>query len=240
MNMDIKEYLKDIVKNLIERYEPVSVFVYGSFATNEQVDEISDIEIGIIKGEKKINFNEIKDLEKKFNKRNKIKIRIYYFDPNNFKTPFTESLFILKILKNNILLYGKPLFEIFEEPKISIIDIEREVGFNRGGILELYKRFRNNEFNLENKNDLCKYILYLAACLEMIHGIFVYSYKEIVEKYQWEFSDFVKQIYEIRSKNELITEELFYKCLQFSDYIEKEIKTYINEKLKDKKELIVL
>jgi len=239
MNIDLKNYLKELVENLVKEYDPVSIYVYGSFATNEAVDT-SDIDLGFIINDKKPNFNEIKELEEEFNKRNNIKVRIYYFDPNNFKAPFTHSIFIRRMMESNVLLYGKPLNEVFERPKIDLFDIERELGYERAGLIELYKRLRENKFDRENKDDLCEYILYMAACLEMLNGIFPKSFKEMAENYSGEFSDFVKQMYEIRSKNESITKELFYKCLQFSDYVEKEINNYINKKVSNREGLTVL
>ena len=55
-NEALKNYLKPLITNLIEKFSPKSIFVYGSYASNEHTKE-SDIEIGLIKSETPVHFN---------------------------------------------------------------------------------------------------------------------------------------------------------------------------------------
>ena len=96
--------INELVKKL-EAYEPEQVFLFGSWARGE-ADEVSDIDLIIIKPTDEDFFDRIRTVMRLLNHPGAVDVLVY--TPEEFKRMRKAgNAFIEMILEEGVLLYGK-------------------------------------------------------------------------------------------------------------------------------------
>lgn len=219
MNKDIiPDYIKEILKKIINLSKPVSIFLYGSMARGD-FESDSDYEIGIVyKAMNKLSRQEIKEL----NKYDNVKIYPFVYEELNkgeIDTPFPKYFYLRTISENSKNLFGKKIEKIVNLPKLNKQDLFESIGFCMGRAYSAVVSSRQNDL-ASVKDGFTKSGLYGLQLLIMAKtGQFVSSYNELKQKSKnfipEEFSELVNNIIDTRKGIVTIQLPLLYKNISF-------------------------
>lgn len=170
--MDIKE----IIDVLAEKYNPYSIFLYGSKATLSD-NKKSDYEIGIIfEDSKYISRKIISDLI------NDKQYSIYPFKLSevlnyDIDTPFQKNIYMSVLINGGAkTLYGEKVLEEMKAPHISTSDLLADINFNLGLALASVKVFKSNNIALAND-------MFYKSCLYVTRDLIYFSTQKLVITY---------------------------------------------------------
>lgn len=120
--------LAEPIRKITERYSLESIFLYGSRARADFLDE-SDYELGVIfQSENYISRSEIRTLV------DDSRFSIYPFRRNEIlngtlDTPFQKTLYLWDIKTTGKTLWGETIVEELVPPKIQLLDLLQDIRF---------------------------------------------------------------------------------------------------------------
>jgi len=131
----MKDKKLNIIISKLKKFNPESIFLYGSRARTDFLDK-SDFEIGIIFKEK--NYVGRCELKRVIDKEG---VNVYPFileelKKGNFDTPFSKKIYLRELIENAKTIMGKEIIENLEKPPIETIDLIRDIGFYIGRALD--------------------------------------------------------------------------------------------------------
>ncbi len=205
--------LEEIIKAITEKFDPVSIFLYGSRARTDSLSR-SDYEIGVLyKRAKKISRTELKEINK--NKD----VVLYPFEYEDFlvykiDTPFPENIYFRELIKAGKTLHGEKVIENLKPPKITTLDLLQRIRFDTGFALAAILSKRNGD-EITAATEFPKSCLFGVRCLMILETkSFPLTYDEIYEESKkldlGEYDDVVAHAFAVR-KGEKIDENFLYR-----------------------------
>ena len=155
--------IEEIIKAITEKFDPVSIFLYGSRARTDSLSR-SDYEIGVLyKRTKKISRTELKEIN-----TNK-DVVLYPFEYEDFlaykiDTPFPENIYFRELIKAGKTLHGEKVIENLEPPKITTLDLLQRIRFDTGFALAAILSKRNGD-EITAATEFPKSCLFGVRCL---------------------------------------------------------------------------
>lgn len=227
--------LESVIKLIVDKFKPYSIFLYGSKAT--KTDTIfSDYELGIIFEDE--NFVSRKELNE-FVNDNKYSIFPFKLSEINkgiIDTPFQREIYLNTLINGGAKpLYGVKVLENLTPPQITREHLLAEINFNLGIALSAVKAYKEGNYKLANE-------LFYKSCLFLTRDYIYYKFKKLCitynEIYEFacelkelsEFKDLVKISYNLRSEiDNKINEEYYYENIS---YINKFLLIELNQETK--------
>lgn len=194
--------LKETIKTIAEKFDPVSIFLYGSRARTDSLAQ-SDYEVGVLyKRDKKISRKELKEINKN------IDVVLYPFVYEDFlvykiDTPFPETIYFLELIKTGKTLYGEQVVEHLKPPKITTLDLLQRIRFDIGLALAAVLSKRNGD-EITAAAEFYKSCLFGMRCLVIFETRnFPLTYNEIYEQSirlsLGEYKDVVEHAFAVRN-----------------------------------------
>ena len=205
--------IEDIIKAITEKFDPVSIFLYGSRARTDSLSR-SDYEIGVLyKRTKKISRTELKEIN-----TNK-DVVLYPFEYEDFlaykiDTPFPENIYFRELIKAGKTLHGEKVIENLEPPKITTLDLLQRIRFDTGFALAAILSKRNGD-EITAATEFPKSCLFGVRCLLILDTkSFPLTYDDIYEQSKkldlGEYRDVIEHAFAVR-KGAKIDENLLYR-----------------------------
>ncbi|MBI4120508.1 MAG: hypothetical protein HY454_03510 [Parcubacteria group bacterium] len=209
--MDTK--LEETIKAITEKFDPVSIFLYGSRARTDSLSR-SDYEIGVLhKRDKKISRTELKEANQHKN------IVLYPFEYEDFlaykiDTPFPENIYFRELVEAGKTLYGEKVIENLKPPKITTLDLLQRIRFDTGFALAAVLSKRNGD-EITAATEFPKSCLFGVRCLTILETkSFPLTYDDIYEQSKrldlGEYRGVVDHAFAVR-KGEKIDENFLYR-----------------------------
>jgi len=226
----MEKKLEETIKVITDKFDPISIFLYGSRARTDSVNQ-SDYEVGILyKRAKRISRTDLKAVNK--NKD----IVLYPFEYEDFitykiDTPFPENIYLRELIKAGKTLYGEKVIENLQPPKITTLDLLQRVRFDTGFALAAILSKRNGD-ETTAIIEFPKSCLFGVRCLIILDiKYFPLTYDDIYEQSKkfdlGEYREVVDHAYAVR-KGEKIDENFLYRNISL---LNKLIKNRILESL---------
>lgn len=213
--------LEEVVRILVESFNPYSIFLYGSKATRTDIKE-SDYEVGVIfEDDKYVSRQSIADKIKDKN------FAIYPFKLSEIlhydvDTPFQKSIYLNVLIRGGSrTLYGVPVLQTLKAPAITQEDLLADINFNLGIALSAVRVYKTGDIGLAND-------LFYKSCFyatrDLIYSRFKklpLSYNEIYEiSQQMRELDVYKELLDTahslrNSCNEIVPSSLYYKNISY-------------------------
>ena len=182
--MNLKRKIEKIKEEIVKKTKPLSVFIYGSYVTQDFLPGVSDVEIGVIKKGSRPVFKTLKKIANKYS-TNSTNFRIYSYHLEDLKrhkidSPFTDTIFLRRLILSSKTIWGHSIIESIPLPFIDLIDIYREACFSTAMALSalFMVRIGNSEEASERVSKAC---LFATACLEYLNKEFPVTFKDILE-----------------------------------------------------------
>ena len=223
--------LEATIKAVTEKFDPISIFLYGSRARTDSLSR-SDYEVGVLyKRDKKISRSELKEI-------NPYKdVVLYPFEYEDFlaykiDTPFPENIYFRELIEAGKTLYGEKVIENLEPPKITTLDLLQRIRFDTGFALAAILSKRNGD-EITAATEFPKSCLFGVRCLIILDTkIFPLTYDDIYEQSKkldlGEYREVVDHAFAVR-KGEKIDENFLYRNVSL---LNKVIKNRILESLR--------
>jgi|SRR3989344_669272 len=235
--MDIE--LKELVEKIETKFNPVSIFLYGSRARTDFLER-SDYEVGVLyTKDKKISRVELKELNPNKN------INTYPFEHESFvnykiDTPFPEAIYFRELVKGGKTISGIRVIEELVPPLITVVDLLQSIRFNIAYALAAVLSQRSDDL-VTSSIEFTKSSLFGLRCLIILEkGLFPLTYDEIYDTGLsmdlGEYTDVVKHSMEVRKGAK--PQELFlYKNISF---LNKMVRDKIQTKFQNEGNIVVL
>lgn len=188
--------LEDVINLIVNKFEPYSIFLYGSKATNTD-NVFSDYEIGIIFEDNKYKSRlEIKDLIKD------IKYSIFPFKLSEvtqclMDTPFQKEIYLNVLTRGGAkTIYGVSVLENLIPPQITKENLLADITFNLGIALSAVRVYKTNN------NLLASELLY-KSCFYATRDYIYYKFKKLCITYE-EIYEFAISLDELKEFKELL------------------------------------
>ena len=205
--------IEEIIKAITEKFDPVSIFLYGSRARTDSLSR-SDYEIGVLyKRTKKISRTELKEIN-----TNK-DVVLYPFEYEDFlaykiDTPFPENIYFRELIKAGKTLHGEKVIENLEPPKITTLDLLQRIRFDTGFALAAILSKRNGD-EITAATEFPKSCLFGVRCLLILDTkSFPLTYDDIYEQSKkldlGEYRDVFEHAFAVR-KGAKIDENFLYR-----------------------------
>ena len=223
--------LEATIKAVTEKFDPISIFLYGSRARTDSLSR-SDYEVGVLyKRDKKISRSELKEI-------NPYKdVVLYPFEYEDFlaykiDTPFPENIYFRELIETGKTLYGEKVIENLEPPKITTLDLLQRIRFDTGFALAAILSKRNGD-EITAATEFPKSCLFGVRCLIILDTkSFPLTYDDIYEQSKkldlGEYREVVDHAFAVR-KGEKIDENFLYRNVSL---LNKVIKNRILESLR--------
>ena len=223
--------LEATIKAVTEKFDPISIFLYGSRARTDSLSR-SDYEVGVLyKRDKKISRSELKEI-------NPYKdVVLYPFEYEDFlaykiDTPFPENIYFRELIETGKTLYGEKVIENLEPPKITTLDLLQRIRFDTGFALAAILSKRNGD-EITAATEFPKSCLFGVRCLIILDTKnFPLTYDDIYEQSKkldlGEYREVVDHAFAVR-KGEKIDENFLYRNVSL---LNKVIKNRILELLR--------
>ena len=223
--------LEATIKAVTEKFDPISIFLYGSRARTDSLSR-SDYEVGVLyKRDKKISRSELKEI-------NPYKdVVLYPFEYEDFlaykiDTPFPENIYFRELIETGKTLYGEKVIENLEPPKITTLDLLQRIRFDTGFALAAILSKRNGD-EITAATEFPKSCLFGVRCLIILDTkSFPLTYDDIYEQSKkldlGEYREVVDHAFAVR-KGEKIDENFLYRNVSL---LNKVIKNRILELLR--------
>lgn len=175
----MEKNLENLVKRVAYKFDPVSIFLYGSRAKGDFLEK-SDYEIGVLYHDnKKILPEKLREESKKWKN-----IFLYPFEYEKFinfhiDTPFPENIYFRDLSETGKTLCGEKVVEKMNPPQITTLDLLQRVRFDTGLALAAVLSQRNGD-ETTAKEEFTKSCLFGVRCLIILkEKKFPLSYEEI-------------------------------------------------------------
>ena len=223
--------LEKVIDLLVNNFNPYSIFLYGSRATDSYNND-SDYEIGVIfKDEAYVSRNKINELI------NDKDYAIYPFKLSevvnyDIDTPFEKNIY-MSVLTSGAAktLYGEKVLENLESPKITSTNLLADINFNLGLALASVRVYKSGNIDLAND-------MFYKSCLYATRDLIYYlthklclSYNEIYEYSKNidiinEYKNLIETAYNLRNKKiDNIDSKMYFKNISYiNKYVLKKIK----------------
>jgi len=223
--------LEATIKAVTEKFDPISIFLYGSRARTDSLSR-SDYEVGVLyKRDKKISRSELKEI-------NPYKdVVLYPFEYEDFlaykiDTPFPENIYFRELIEAGKTLYGEKVIENLEPPKITTLDLLQRIRFDTGFALAAILSKRNGD-EITAATEFPKSCLFGMRCLIILDTKnFPLTHDDIYEQSKkldlGEYREVVDHAFAVR-KGEKIDENFLYRNVSL---LNKVIKNRILESLR--------
>jgi len=205
--------LEATIKAVTEKFDPISIFLYGSRARTDSLSR-SDYEVGVLyKRDKKISRSELKEI-------NPYKdVVLYPFEYEDFlaykiDTPFPENIYFRELIETGKTLYGEKVIENLEPPKITTLDLLQRIRFDTGFALAAILSKRNGD-EITAATEFPKSCLFGVRCLIILDTkSFPLTYDDIYEQSKkldlGEYREVADHAFAVR-KGEKIDENFLYR-----------------------------
>ncbi len=175
--------LKETIKIISKKFDPVSIFLYGSRARSDSLKQ-SDYEVGVIyKRNKKISRSELKKLSPHED------VVLYPFEYEDFvsykiDTPFPESIYFRELVVAGKTIHGEEIIKNLEPPKITTLDLLQRINFDIGFALAAILSNRSGD-KVTVVSEFTKSCFFGVRCLIILeNGKFPTTYNSIYEESQ--------------------------------------------------------
>lgn len=219
--------MEENIVDALKKYEPVSVFVYGSRGRND-FNEDSDYEVTVI-------FDDNKYTERKVihSEINLPKVRIYpyrrsEFVDETFETPFQKTIFMRELAESGRTIFGEKIVESLSKPKITTIDVIQRIRFDIGYALAAVLSNRSGDYETA-KEEFSKSCLFgLRTLLVLKKGVFPIGYDSIYQLKEAlnispEHIDVIKAAYALRSTHDVNIDDHIFNNIAFLLEVERQI-----------------
>lgn len=213
--------LQEVISRVQGKYNPVSMFLYGSRARNDFLDD-SDYEVGVLyKAGNKVSRLELKELNPYNN------IVLYPFEYESIlgykpDTPFPERIYLRDLVESAKTLAGEDVMGKMKPPAIRAIDVLQTLVFHTGMALAAILSYRQGDF-ITARAEFSKSVLFSTRCLVLVEvGEFPLSYGAIQEKSRAldiaDYREVLQHAIEVRKGAE-INQSLLFKNLSFQNQL---------------------
>ncbi|MEK7613420.1 MAG: hypothetical protein AAB439_00910 [Patescibacteria group bacterium] len=214
MNLIVDAKLQETIDAITLNFNPVSIFLYGSRARTDALDQ-SDYEIGVLyKRENKISRLELKAINPHE------EVVIYPFEYEDFlaykiDTPFPEGIYFRELIGVGKTLYGEEVLEHLDSPKITTLDLLQRVRFDTAFALAAILSKRNGD-ETTAATEFSKSCLFGVRCLIILETKrFPFTYDDIYEQSKLldlgEYGHVVEHAFAVRKGTERLDENLLYR-----------------------------
>lgn len=226
--IEIPKKIQDLLINIYNTTNPVSIFLYGSRARTDFI-ETSDYEIGVLyKKENKVSRSDLARMN------NIINLRVYPFDFEEFingtlDTPFPKNIYMRSLIAKATTLYGDKVVETLNPPSIKMIDLFEEAIFQISRAYTAMLSEREGD-DVNAKEGFVKSCLYSTAVLVMLKlQKFPVGYDEITTfsvnlNLEQEYIDLIKHSIDVRNGSNLDKQMLFKNMSYINKVVIKQIK----------------
>jgi hypothetical protein len=176
--------IEKVKDEIVQKINPISIFIYGSYNGPDFVPGASDIEIGVMKRNQKSISKILRNIAEKHSKKG-LYFRIYPYYLKELKnhkidTPWTKNAFIRRLILTSKTIWGKKIIEKLPLPSIDLVDAYREACVTtERAMTGLYLLRADKEKEAGEMG--YKACLYATLSLEYLIGIFPVGFKNIVE-----------------------------------------------------------
>ncbi|MDX9970329.1 MAG: hypothetical protein RBS56_00270 [Candidatus Gracilibacteria bacterium] len=225
--------LDTVLKKIIETYNPVSVFLYGSRARADFLKR-SDFEIGIlVPASRSVSIIELKSAIGEDG------VNVYPFILEDFKngiidTPFQKNIYLRELISVGKTLHGEKVIENIKAPAITIVDLMQDLRFNMGYALGALISHRNKDFETASLEFYKSCLFGTRSLLILKKRKFALSYDEIFslsKKLNLDlYSDLVKTAFNCRIGKANYSEiDIFENISYLNKYIEPALLKYFEK-----------
>ena len=246
--MKLSDNLEKIKKEIVKETDPISIFTYGSYNTQDFLPGVSDVEIGVIKEGERPILKTLRKIAGKYSANN-FSFRIYSYHLKDLKSgkvdsPFTESIFIRRLVVTSETIWGENIVENLPLPSVEIIDAYREACFSTARALSGLLMLRSGK-KREAKEISSKACLFATAALIYFENIFPAGFKEIrnnlenldLSKNQVDLIEFA---YDLRIRKAKVKEEDLYNFIfETIRYCNQLVENKIKRELKKKNRVLI-
>ncbi len=246
----MERLIEEIKTLILDKTNPTSIFLYGSYNTSDYLAGTSDLEIGVLREkEKDVTNKTLRHIAEKYSTGD-IRIRIYSYDINGLKngylkTPFTKSVFIRRTILTAKTIWGEKIIENLPLPSITLLDAYREACFTTMRALSSLFSLRAGNL-IEAKEMTYKACLFATLSLEFLNGNFPIGFQDIVKasitlKLTSEQENIVQQAYQLRKgKLRLSKEDMYDLVFDIINYCSQTVELRIKKELEKKGDIIVV
>jgi len=213
--------------NKLKKFNPESVFLYGSRARTDFLKR-SDFEIGVIfKEENYVNRKKLKEIVKEK------EVNIYPFKLEelkncSFDTPFSKKIYLRELVEKAKTIEGKDIIGNLKKPNIEIIDLVRDIGFYLGRAFDSVLSSR-----LDNKINANMFFyksnLFGTRCLIILElKKFPIEYPDIVKlsknlEIEEEYKELIERAFKSRNIGTYKEQDLFKNITFLNQIVERKI-----------------
>ncbi|MSU76033.1 nucleotidyltransferase domain-containing protein [Patescibacteria group bacterium] len=215
--------IPDQVVELLGRFKPKSVFLYGSRA-RQDFTERSDYEIGAL-------FREAAYVP-----RSKIAeavqidgVNVYPFVYEDLlagkvDTPFQQAIYLRELSEGAKTIHGEKVVEKLKAPPISTVDLMQEIAFDKG-VAVAAVRARQEKDAISTSVNFAKSCLFGTRVLEILElqefpieydQIYALSAKVVPAEHQ----DVVEAAQRVRKGGEMVRDDIFRNIALLNQYVE--------------------
>ncbi len=217
--MNANKIIDRAKQEIVQKTNPISIFLYGSYTTPDYLRGVSDLEIGVLKTGKKSISKTLRTIAEKYSEKD-ARLRIYSYDLHKVKeetvdTPFTKSVFLRHLILTSKTIWEEQIMEELPLPSISLFDAYREACFSTMRALSaiFFLRAHKKDETIEMSYKAC---LFATRSLEYLRGEYPIGFQNIVKKSKKlnldkEWKKLIEYAYNLRkgnvkpSKDELYT-----------------------------------
>lgn len=217
--------VEKLTKKINEQFQPVSIFLYGSRARTDYLEQ-SDYEIGVLyRQDKKISRIELKKINSSKN------INLYPFEYEDFikykiDTPFPENIYLRELILSGKTISGKQVIETLKPPPLKLIDLLQRIRFDTGFALAAVLSHRR-------KDSITARIEFSKSCFFGVRCLIILEKKEFPLTYEdiykistdielGEYAEIVKHAVDVRKGIE-VSELYLYKNISLLNLIKEKI-----------------
>ncbi len=229
-NTNKNNILEDVV-NKISVYNPITIFLYGSRARGDFLDN-SDFEIGVIFTKDK--YVKRSELQKVISIEG---VNVYPFKledlkSNNPDTPFQKNIYLRELILTGKTIYGEKILENSTPPSIRVVDILQDIRFNIGYSLGALISHKNKDKETAN-------FLFYKSCLFGTRDLLILKEKHFSLDYDEivlysanlslasEYKSLINTAIDCRKNNSLYKEnDIFQNISYLNKFIESELIEY--------------
>ena len=168
--------LENIIDLIVEKFKPYSIFLYGSKATNSD-NKYSDYEIGVIFDDKKYISRQGIDEIIMDDNYSIFPFKLSEIVDYKIDTPFQKEIYLNVLINSGAkTLYGEPVLEKLEPPKITRDNLLADINFNLGVALSSVRIYKSGNYILANE------LLY-KSCFYATRDYIYYKLKKLCITY---------------------------------------------------------
>ncbi len=228
----MEDKFNEIIKKIGETFNPVSIFLYGSRARTDFLQE-SKYDCGLLYFRNNgIAASEVEKIIVGSNINLKL-IEYEKFMEYEFEVLFPELIFFRDIIGMGKTVFGKEIVEKLRPAPISILDVLEEFRFETGLAHASMLSFKRKEL-VTAKKEFCKSCLYAVRCLIILQTKqFPFTYEQIYKfsltlKLGKQYNEVIKHAFEVRKSGDIQESYLHDNTL----FLNEAVREKIVEKLK--------